>query len=167
MGTYNFSFFQIPHAGIEATNNGIGAQMSRGSNERISNFGALSYGVRSSVDYTKVTTGFKSKDELQNPAIPAFYPTGNAGNWGGGGVVNNPYIVDSTTHKTRHDEFNVMTLGSRNSMGVEQPAFDTMDTSLVWNTVSGTTVSGLAANFPTEGWKTFGGRTGGPFGYEV
>lgn len=176
MGKYNFNNFQIPHSGIEAINLGLGSQMSRSSSERMSNFGALQYGVRVAGDYTKVAFGANAF--VQNPAIPAFFPTGNAGNWGG--AINNPYLVGSTTHKVRHDEFNVMTLGSRVAKGVSQPKFDTMDTSLVWDTAAGnisynttisgnggaTTVSGSYVNFPSEGWSTFGGRTGGPYGYQ-
>lgn len=177
MGKYNYNFFQIPSTGIEATGQGLGNQISRVSSERISNFGALQFGVKNANDYTK--TAFGENAFVQNPTIPSFLPTGNAGNWGG--AINNPYVVGSTINKVRHDEFNVMTLGSRNTQGVNQPKFDTMDTSLVWDTANGhisynttisgnggaTTVSGSYVNFPSEGWATFGGRTGGPYGYQL
>lgn len=160
MTTYNFSFFQIPHTGVSC-DGALGDQQTRCAEAKISNFGALSYGLREASDYTKLGKGFKSKDELQNPDVPTFQPTGNGGNWGN--AINNPYNVGSTTHKVRHDELAVMLLGSRNAMKVNQPSFDVMDTSLVWDT----TVSGVPLNYPTEGWRTFGGRVAGPFDYQV
>lgn len=165
MGKYNFNNFQIPQTGL-AEIGPTGDQQTRNADAKVSNFGALAYGVRNSGDYTKLTFGFKAKDELQNPEIPAFYPTGNAGNWGG--AINNPYVVGSTVKRIRTDEFNIMGLGSRNSEGVERPTYDVMDTDLVWNTtMSGLTASGIALNFPTEGWTSFGGRTGGPYDYQA
>lgn len=160
MSEYNFNFFQIPHTGL-ADEVVIGDQQSRGSATRVSNFGALAYGVRDSLDYTKLTKGFKAKDELQNPDIPYFLPTGNGGNWGN--AFNNPYALGSTTHKVRNDELYVMLLGSRRTSDVQQPGMDVMDTYLA----SDTTVSGMALNFPKEGYKSFGLRTGGPFEYRV
>ena len=165
MGRYNFNNFQIPQSGISTTGP-TGDQQTRGADAKLSNFGALAYGVRNAVDYTMLTYGFKSKDELQNPDVPSFFPTGNAGNWGG--AVNNPYVVGSTVKHIRNGEFNVMGLGSRNTEGVAFPKTDVMDTSLVWNTtMSGLTASGIALNFPSEGWSTFGGRTGGPYDYQA
>jgi len=163
MTEYNFNNFQIPSTG-PVYDGAVGDQQDRIIGSRMSNFGALDYGIRSASDYTKIVKGFKDKDELTNPSIPAFQPTGNGGNWGGG-AINNPYIVGSTTHKTRSDEFFVTLLGSRNTHGASQPAFDVMSTDLVWyTTVSG---SDVPLNFPTEGFKYFGNRVAGPFGYEV
>ena len=168
MGRYNFNNFQIPQTGIGAIGPD-GDQQTRSADAKLSNFGALAYGVKNSADYTKLTYGFKAKDELQNPDVPAFQPTGNAGNWQG--AVNNPYVNGSSVKFSRNDEFNIMSLNSRNSEGVSLPGTDVMDTTLIWDTTmsgltaSGITASGLAFNFPTEGWTTFGGRTGGPFGY--
>ncbi len=162
MSKYNFSFFQIPHTGVSCEGP-LGDQQTRCISGKISNFGALAYGLRDASDYTKLTKGFKSKDELQNPDIPYFLPTGNGGNWGN--AVNNPYVWGGTTHKVRNDELAVMLLGSRKAMDVSQPKFDVMDTNLVWDT----TVSGsdVPLNYPTEGYKEFGLRTGGPFAYTV
>jgi hypothetical protein len=164
MVMYNFNAFQIPHTGL-SFDGALGDQQTRRADARMSNFGALSYGIREASDYTKLVEGFKSKDELQNPSVPTFLPTGNGGNWGN--AINNPYVVGSTTHKMRTDEFSVMTLGSRNTKSASQPDFDVMGTDLVWMTVSGTTSSGVPLNFPTEGWNTFGGRVAGPFDYRV
>lgn len=160
MAMYNFNGFQIPHTGLSCEGP-LGDQQSRCVDAKMSNFGALAYGIRSASDYTKLEKGFKSKGELENPTIPYFQPTGNGGNWSN--AINNPYLVGSTTHKVRNDELAVMLLGSRNADSVSQPNFDVMDTNLVWDT----TVSGVPLNFPTEGWKTFGGRVAGPFDYRV
>ncbi len=160
MGKYNFSFFQIPHTGVSC-DGALGDQQTRCADGKMSSFGELSYNLRSSEDYTRFTKGFKSKDELQNPDIPYFLPTGNGGNVGN--AINNPYVWGSTTHKARNDEFFIMLLGTRNQVSAEQPNFDVMDTNLAWDT----TVSGMALNFPTEGYVSFGGRTGGPFEYRV
>jgi hypothetical protein len=170
MSMYNFNAFQIPHTGLSCEGP-LGDQQSRCVDAKMSNFGALAYGIREASDYTKLTKGFKSKGELENPEIPYFLPTGNGGNWRN--AINNPYVVASTTHRVRNDELGVMTLGSRNTESVDQPDFDVMATDLVHMTVSGTTVSGvttvsgLPLNFPTEGWNTFGGRVAGPFDYRV
>ncbi len=160
MSMYNFSFFQIPHTGLSC--DGLhGDRRERCVDAKMSHFGDLAYGIRESSDYTRLSKGFKDKGELENPSIPYFLPTGNGGNWGN--AINNPYVVSSTTHRVRNDELGVMLLGSRNTHSADQPTFDVMDTNLVWDT----TVSGVALNFPTEGWKTFGGRVAGPFDYRV
>lgn len=160
MSKYNFNFFQIPHTGVPC-DGPLGDQQSRCADGKMSNFGALAYGVRDSLDYTKLTKGFKFKGELENPDIPYFLPTGNGGNWGN--AINNPYVWGDTRHKVRNDELNVMLLGSRKTSDIEQPGMDVMDTNLVWDT----TVSGMELNFPTEGYTSFGLRTGGPFEYRV
>lgn len=166
MGKYNFNNFQIPHSGVPCEG-ADGDQQTRCADMRMSNFGDLSYNIRRSDDYTRFTMGFKNKDELQNPTVPYFTPTGNGGNWGN--AVNNPYVWGSTTHRVRNEEFDIMTLGSRKSMEVSQPTFDVMDTHVVRNT----TLSGLQGartipyNFPTEGFKDFGLRVAGPFNYRV
>lgn len=176
MGRYNYDFFQIPTTGINASGQGLGNQISRLTSERISNFGALKFGVKNAADYT--VTAFGASAFVQNPTIPSFLPSGD-GNWYG--AVDNPYAVGSTVNRVRTDEFDIMTLGSRNTKGVTQPKFDTMDTNLVWDTANGhisynttisgnggaTTVSGSYVNFPSEGWATFGKRTGGPEGYQL
>jgi len=168
---YNFNAFQIPHTGLSCAG-AVGDQQDRCADAKMSNFGALAYGIREASDYTKLTKGFAAKGELENPDIPYFLPTGNGGNWRN--AINNPYVEGSTTHKVRNDELGIMLLGSRNTKSVDQPDFDVMATDLVnmsnigTTTFSGTTtVSGLPLNYPTEGWNTFGGRVAGPFDYRV
>lgn len=156
MAKYNFNFFQIPTTGVPE-NDIMGDQQTRSTDARLSNFGALAYGVRSSVDYTKLTNGFNI---VENPTIPYFLPTGD-GNFSN--AVNNPYVVGSTVKRIRSDELDIMLLGSRKKDDVTLPGYDVMDTHLV----ADTTYSGVKLNFPTEGYKSFGLRTGGPFEYVV
>ncbi len=149
--TYNFNFFQIPDVGVTNTYIGAGLQQHRDFGERISSFGALEYGIRDEDDYTKVSLGFKSKDELQNPTIPPFAMSGD--------YDNNPFVWGSTVKRIRNDELTIMLLGSKNSFSASLPAMDVSDTKNSKGPFE------KPKNFPAEGWSSFGGRIGGPDGY--
>lgn len=155
MGKYNFSFFQVPSTGIDVEGPRSGPQ-SRSVTMRISSFGALDYGPRSSKDYTKTVYGFKSKDELQNPNILSFTQSAD--------YKENPYVWGSTVKRIWNDTLRIMTLGSRFMSGAYQPKFDVSDTKLSWSTPKD---GDVPLNYPTEGYTPFGGRVAGPFGYRV
>jgi len=172
MGNYNYNFFQIPASG-PVGGGAVGNQQTRDADSKVSNFGALNYGTRSTDDYTTFVKSFKSKDEWQNPVVEEQRPSG-FGDWTG--ADNNPYSAGSTVKKIRNDELVVMMLKSRDAKSPEYPSFDIMDTNVsldttvsgvTYVTASGITVSGtgMSLYYPNEGYKPFGGRTGGPLGY--
>lgn len=146
--TYIFDGFQIPPTGVTGGMEG-GAQQDRGFDVRISNFGALCYGNRSSTDYTRTVLGFEMET---NPTIPPFTM--------GAEYDENPYIWGSTVKKTRNDEFTIMSMSSRRDIDPDQPGFDVSDTNVAVDDGTNT-----PKTFPAEGWNYLGQRTGGPFGY--
>ena len=159
---YNFDGYQIPHIGIEGGMTGAVSAQGRAIAMRMSNFGDLVGGLRSADDYKRTTLGFKDKGELENPDIPSFLQEAE--------YTENPYVWGSTVKRVRNDEFTVMGMGSRRGYSATSsgtttdlhgvPSFDVMDTNLAVD--DGTNVP---KRFPGEGWATFGGRKGGPFGY--
>jgi hypothetical protein len=160
MTTYNWDFFQIPHAGVAepdlyGARSATGTQIRRAFGARISNFGAQDVTVRRSDDYTKTQLGFKNKGELENPRVTYGFglnndPTAN----------HNPYVWGSTVKKVRADELTMQHMDSRNARDPQKPAMDVMDTKVVQ-------ASGMAApkKYPTEGWKSFGGKYDGYAAY--
>lgn len=151
--TYNFDGFQVPHTGVDGgMTGGVNAQ-SRAFAMRMSNFGDLVGGLRSSDDYKRTTLGFKDKDELMNPEIPSFTLEAD--------YTENPFVWGSTVKRMRNDEFQVMGMGNRRSnTATDAPRMDVSDTKLAED--DGTNAP---KRFPAEGWATFGGRKGGPHGY--
>ena len=155
MAKYNHSFFQIPQTGLECDWPSLDPQ-ARCPEMRMSNFGALNYGVRCAIDYTKVASGFKAKDELQNPTIPSYSQEAE--------YDRNPYVWGSTTKHIWNDELRIMTLGSRTMAGDRLPGMDVSDTKVAHSTPKD---GNMSLNYPTEGYKPFGGRVAGPCGYRV
>jgi hypothetical protein len=161
---YNFDNFQIPATGVAGGYTG-GAQQGREFDMKMSSFGALVGGSRlvtatvscvaTSWDYTRSGFGFADKGNFENPTIPSFSQDGE--------YDENPYVWGSTVKKTRDDEFAVMGIGNRRSnSATNQPGFDVSDTFAAID--DGTNAP---KKFPAEGWRTFGGRTGGPADYQV
>lgn len=145
----NFFQFDFTQIGSDwATSN----HQNRGFGMRISNWGALNYGAKSPVDYTKTTLGFKAKDDLSNPRIPSFLQDAE--------MDKNPYVLGSTVKRARNDEFTIMGMGSRRSVSVDQPRMDVSDTNLVHKDMV------VGKNYPSEGWRSFGGKYDFPVAYQ-
>lgn len=153
MSKYNQDFFQIPSTGLDTVMTG-GAQQGRDLDMKMSNFGDLAYGPRSSSDYTKVLSDFAGK--IENPSIPSFTQEGE--------YNSNPLVWGSTVKFMRHDELRILSLGARSMAGDKLPAMDVSDTKLSATTPNDGT---MPLNWPAEGWKPFGSRIAGPFGYRV
>ena len=150
---YNFEGFQIPHVGITGEMTGGVAAQSREFGSRMSNFGALVGGLRNSSDYTRTDLGFKDKGELENPTI--LESDSDAA------FNKNPFVWGSTVKLSRNDELRIMGMGARvGDSSHDAPKADVSDTNLAVD--DGTNAP---KQFPMEGWHTFGGRRGGPFGY--
>lgn len=119
---------------------------SRSPAAKVSNFGALSKDNRMSDDYTRTVLTFKSKTELENPTVPPFAQDAERD--------ENPYLAGSSIKHVRDDKLILMGLGS-----IDRPTFDVSDTNAV--------LSGMEAykNYPTEGWRSFGGKYDFPVAY--
>jgi len=168
--TYNFDFFQIPHSGLPEpdldtlTRTDAKVAIRRPADMKFSNFGAKNVGGRMSTDYTRTTLEFKAKDELSDWATL----TENAGvgsNVGLRGVpVNhNPLVAGSTVKYTRDDQFVRMTMSKDNgdntaAAQIDVPRFDVMDTKESTAAGINATTNGNIKNWPSEGWRTFGGK---------
>jgi len=162
MATYNWDFFQIPHVGVAQpdvqaqTRSSVGIPIRRQFGVKISNFGALDVSVRRSDDYTKTfTQGFKDKGNLENPKITYGFGRNNDP------MRNeNPFVWGSTVKRVRDDEMFKMNMDSRRSRGPVKPKMDVMDTKVV-------KADTMAApkKYPTEGWKSFGGKYDGYAAY--
>jgi len=148
VGKYNFDMFQVPQDGVNGAWSQAEAQQSRRFDSRISNFGALKTGTRSSTDYTMIVNGFS--DAVQNPRIPESIKD------------ENPFVAGSAVKRIRNDEMMIMLLGSRSSINASLPNKDVMATNLTGTPSKDGTVP---LNYPDEGYTPFGGRVAGPFNY--
>lgn len=171
--TFNFDFFQIPAVGIQEpdlTASGIARTSSaiairRPFAMKISNFGALEVGSRLSSDYTRTNNmAFKAKGESEDiNVVTADTGVGQNVRLNKITVNHNPYIAGSTVKFVRDDQFIRMSM-DRNTgtasaaTSVDAPKFDVMD-------ANATTADGIIAttnyslkNWPSEGWRSFGGK---------
>lgn len=143
---YNWDFFQIPHVGVDSTTHGAGIA-TRDLNARMSNFGALNRAARMSGDYTRTVLSFKAKDELNDWSyISKAEQDANKD--------VNPYVAGSTVKRIRDDQFTRTGMESdtnaQNKGSI--PNFDVSATNLVH---SGMTTP---KKYPSEGWRSFGGK---------
>lgn len=137
------NFFQFDPGQLGSDWAGAGQKI-RPFGARVSNWGATDFGARNSEDYTKMSYAFKAKADFENPTVPSFIQDAESN--------KNPFVAGSSVKRTRDDEFTVMGLGSRRNIDAEAPKMDVSDTNLIR--------SGMVAgkNYPTEGWRSFGGK---------
>lgn len=173
--------WQIPHTGVEEpdldayTRTDVFTTIRRPLDMKICNFGALNVGPRmsQSVDYTRTELTFVSKDELADFAtITADDGAPYGGGLRGTSVDYNPFIWGSTVKYARDDQFFRMTmehsptsptlLNDDNfsslypagaAASIDKPTFDVMDTD-----VAQAEGMNKYKNYPTEGWRSFGGK---------
>jgi hypothetical protein len=170
--------WQIPHTGVAAnaenehTRTDGFIPINRKSDMRLSNFGALNIGPRMSSDYTRTELTYITKDNLADwRTITKDDGPGRLLGMRGTNVDVNPYIWGSTVKKFRDDQFFRMdmehpvtsaslladdSLASLYPAGtaanIAKPKFDVMDTNLVADGMN------QYKNYPTEGWRSFGGK---------
>jgi len=155
-----YAFFQIPHVGLNAENAPTlgNPVQTRDANMKMSNFGALWVADavgRSDVDYTKVKYGFDAKGTMEGAAEFGLHTLTQDAE-----KNENPLVWGSTVKYTRNDEMFKMGMSSDDtgtksiSYAVKLPTFDVMDTNLV--DAAGMTTANR--NWPTEGWRSFGGK---------
>ena len=154
---FNFDGFQIPHTGVEEpdlyaqTRTDVKIPIRRLLDMKVSNFGALSVGLRMSNDYTRVALGFQSKDDLSD--LNVIKPV-----WQFAELNENPLVAGSSIKYVRDDQFIRMGMSKDNGAQIDQPKFDVMDADVV--TAEGMIAFSNASikNWPTEGFRTFGGK---------
>lgn len=178
MSEYNF--YQIDHSGVaepDLTASGVARTDSsvairRPVDAKISEFGALNIGDRMD-DYTRTVLDFESKDNLSDINV-ITEDKGMGANVAARGttVEYNPYVtasgINSSVKRMRDDQAfrmgmsgytgaqtvtgGVLTTVGGSANSIDQPGFDVMDTKSI--------VSGMVAgkNWPSEGWRSFGGK---------
>lgn len=172
-----WNFWQIPHVGVSEpdraayTRTDTFTTIRRALDMKISNFGALWVGNRmdQDVDYTRTQLTFITKDDLSDWSTITEDPgLGHNSGLRGTSIEQNPYIWGSTVKRFRDDQFFRMNMEHypyRSGMedfgdysadepaSIDKPTFDVMDTDVAQ-------ADGMNAykNYPTEGWRSFGGK---------
>jgi hypothetical protein len=167
---FYFDFHQIPHVGVDEpdldaqTRTDVKVPIRRPSDMKISNFGSMSVGLRMSSDYTRTQLGFKAKDDLSDVnVITEDKGMGSNVRLFGVTVDHNPYIWGDSIKLTRDDQFIRMTMSKEGGTStaateVDPPKFDVMDTKEVTAAGINNATNGTIKNWPSEGWRSFGGK---------
>jgi hypothetical protein len=153
--------YQIPQTGVDSSTLGRPTQ-SRSLHEKVSNWNAPYVDARmpASQDYTRTVLSFQSKDELSDwkSVVPV---------WQFAEENTNPYVVGSTVKRFRDDQFfrtlmehpsfvtGMELLGDYSAATpayIDLPKFDVMDTKAVAGSMT------YGENYPTEGWRSYGGK---------
>jgi len=169
--TYNFDYFQIPAVGfsesdLTAARTDANISIRYPASMKMSNFGALNVGARMSSDHTRTSLAFKAKGESEDWAvITADTGVGNNVKLKGVSVNHNPHVWGDSIKFVRDDQFIRMTMSNDNEGAqIDAPKFDVMDT----NERSLTAAQGISQSFknwPSEGWRSFGGKYDFPEAY--
>jgi len=170
-----WNFWQIPHVGVPEPDrdahdrDDVFTTIRRAADMKISNFGALWVGPRMSDDYTRTELTFITKDDLSNWHQQTEDPgLGHNSGLRGTTIEQNPYIWGSTVKRFRDDQFFRMGMEhypyragledfgdyvADEPASIDNPMFDVMDTDVVQ-------AEGMDQykNYPTEGWRSFGGK---------
>lgn len=136
---------------------GDSPQQSRAPKMKMSNFGALNFGGRFSFDYTRTDFEFEEKGEMEGADAMGIHELTQDAE-----LNDNPLVAGSTVKYVRDDQFTRMgmSMGGSDALGlndapnaqIDQPKFDEMDSKVSL----GPWTSGI--NYPTEGWRSFGGK---------
>ena len=157
---YSFDNFQIPQTGVEEpdldaqTRTNVNVPIRRSLDMKISNFGSLAVGAVMTTDYTRINLGFMAKDDSSDwsTIVPE---------WQFAERNENPLVVGSTVKYTRDDQFIRMSMSTIAGAQIDEPDFDVLDTNVI--SAEGmvaftTSPAGVKLNWPTEGFRTFGGK---------
>ena len=167
---FYFDFHQIDHVGVaqpdldSQTRTDVNTVIRRPLDMKLSNFGALNVGLRMSDDYSRTALTYVSKDDLSDVnVITEDTGIGQNVRLFGVSVNHNPHVWDDSIKYVRDDQFIRMTMskeGGTSSLAtqIDPPKFDVMDTNLA--TAGGINDTSLAnmKNWPSEGWRSFGGK---------
>ena len=158
-----WNFFQLePHSIGHDWAKGSGSHQMRNLDMRMSNFGDLRYGTRRSDDYTDINYGFEAKATMEGADAFGIHDLRGTMRGYDAEFNPNPYLWGETVKLTRDEQFVRMGMSmggkdylmNRNTPNtqIDQPGFDVSDT----QASRGPWVSGK--NYPTEGWRSFGGK---------
>ena len=148
--TYNFDFFQIqPHTVDDNWSTGNDAASLRQYDARLSNFNAMYHGARMTTDRTRTTLDFAKQ---QNPK--EIVGVGHGTDWAE--YNYNPYVLGNTIKRILNDQAHKMMMD--HDTGVSHSIFhiDVSDMNEV--TAAGIAAAATFLNYPTEGWRSFGGK---------
>ena len=137
-----YDFFQLDPGSIgQDWKGGDQARQMKSPGNVVSNYEALKYGSARSDDYTRVVF---DNDHEENPSRVLGIGFGTDMGW----YNYNPYVWDSTINKVMDDKMIKMGMGS---IAVEHA--DVSDENEV-------DASGMSQykNYPSEGWRSFGGK---------
>ena len=170
-----WNFWQIPHVGVSEpdrdayTRTDVFTTIRRAADMKISNFGSLWVGPRMSDDYTRTELTFITKDDLADWKVQTEDPgLGHNSGLRGTTIEQNPYIWGSTVKRFRDDQFFRMNMehypyrtgledfgdySAAEPASIDKPTFDVMDTD-----VAQAEGMNQYKNYPTEGWRSFGGK---------
>lgn len=162
MAQYNFDNFQIPHTGVVETElatqvrTDTGDKIRRSVSMKMSNFGASKVGDMMSSDYTRIVLSFANKDNSSDWS--SIVPV-----WQFAEKNENPLLVGETLKYTRDDQFIRMGMSKDSGASIDLPGFDVMDTNLVDAEAMVAFDDAYLMNWPTEGFRTFGGKYDFPY----
>ena len=151
-----YSFYQIDATGVSEPDLDSGrtivntSPIRRAVDSKISFFGSMNVGGRMESDYTRTKLDFESKDDRSDWE----YITGAELD---AEVELNPYVLGSTIKRVRDDQFFRMGMSNKDGKSIDLPKFDVGDT----REVTGDLVTGK--NWPSEGWRSFGGKYDFPY----
>jgi hypothetical protein len=165
---YFYDFYQIPATGVTepdlaGARDGVDVSLRRPVDMKMSNFGALNVGARLASDYTRTNTmAFMAKGNSEDWSV-ITEDTGVGSNVASRSmnVNHNPHVWGDSIKFVRDDQFIRMTMSNDNEGAqIDPPKFDVMDSKertaegmLIADTAAGTTL-----NWPTEGWRSLGGK---------
>jgi hypothetical protein len=67
-------------------------------------------------------------------------------------AYSNPFIIGSTVKKVNDDQAWRLNMSNNNGTFVDVPGADVMDTKAILGTMT------IGKNYPSEGWRSFGGK---------
>jgi len=148
--TYNFDFFQIqPHKVDDDWSTGNEAASLRQYDARISNFNAMYHGARMAADRTRTTLDFAKQQNPQERVGVGFGTDWAEYNY-------NPYVLGDTIKRILNDQAHKMMMD--HDTGVAHSIFHMDVSDMDEVTAAGIYAGQSFLNYPTEGWRSFGGK---------
>ena len=155
--TFNFDNFQIPHTGvvepelITQVRTDTKVKIRRPVSMKMSNFGAAKVGDMMASDYTRIVLSFANKDNSSDWS--SIVPV-----WQFAERNENPHTWLNSIKYVRDDQFIRMGMSKDSGASIDPPGFDVMDTNLVSAEGMVAFENAYLKNWPTEGFRTFGGK---------
>jgi len=153
--TYNFDFFQIqPHTVDDNWSAGNDAASLRQYDARLSNFNAMYRGARMATDRTRTTLDF-AKQQNPKEIVGVGFGTDPAE------YNYNPYYpLGNSIKRYLNDEAHRMMIqhNAKTYSGAAHSIFHMDVSDMDEVTAAGIAAGAVFLNYPTEGWRSFGGK---------